>query len=865
MMQGSTYSSSASTSTSSAESTTKYMKTSEKVEINRHYLVSPTSKQTNILWSVEEDQHLVGQEEEEEEGYNIHDSAISSMEEDIYHPGSVTVRKKNSRKRRSNGSLIAPSSLAPSALLSSTPMTRNNSPLPPLPTVENFLTIMDAPASPDSSYFSARSTSSSSSSQSTLNSISLDDVTDNLAKAQISSSHAGSQSDEKPDAYAMQVDSPPTPPPKDRLSAAVDRMDIEKNLTDTHSIANKQQKRTNSLVLKRNSATEMRITTTGVQKHSKYPPPKSADANLSQMRPPIPPRTSSMPLPPTPPKSAGAVPPLPAGAKKKASAYSRRSSTKTLDESTTWSALLGSTSNKKDELMKRAKLGRSLGTATGPSKKIKKSDSSKLLKVTENGNIVLFFEMIEGRLQAIAGTKCKLFERLADETAQDEEYVDIYLMSHAHFISSLELLNLLINRFHLEPSPGEDEYFRKWQFLIQTKVLNVIERWILFYYQDFKYNEALEKRLNAFLYYDPLLLGIQFKQQLEKIRSSLKYQITQFSEGQHQIIRLLANSTQIQGNNNHSNFNFHFPFVNSNHTPPLPPVHFTNSPRRPSNGLFNLTSLSTPPDSPCVSYANTTGLYTSFASLESKDIARYLTLADYYLFKSIQAHGLLNNQKIKRELDVDYVELMTKRANMLSHWVVHEICSISFFKPKRALLKKFIEIAKLCLELNNFHTCMVITMGLSSAPKLKDIWESLSNRDMNTFASLQKLLDVSLNMRHYRQKIQLVKSPSVPFLPVVLKDQTFYNENSTFSIHHPELINFSKFRSIRQFVEKMKLMTHEPYWFANDLTRYPFFPTPNNPSPVTHNGQLDSIGDWLESRLAKVEDCYLHCDLLLNM
>lgn len=156
---------------------------------------------------------------------------------------------------------------------------------------------------------------------------------------------------------------------------------------------------------------------------------------------------------------------------------------------------------------------------------------------------------------------------------------------------------------------------------------------------------------------------------------------------------------------------------------------------------------------------------------------------------------------------------------------------------------------------------MVITMGLSSAPKLKDIWESLSNRDMNTFSSLQKLLDVSLNMRHYRQKVQLVKSPSVPFLPVVLKDQTFYNENSTFSIPHPELINFSKFRSIRQFTEKMKVMTHEPYWFANDLTRYPFFPT-SNTTTVTNSGQLDSIGDWVETRLGKVQSCYLHCDLL---
>lgn len=189
----------------------------------------------------------------------------------------------------------------------------------------------------------------------------------------------------------------------------------------------------------------------------------------------------------------------------------------------------------------------------------------------------------------------------------------------------------------------------------------------MFYYQDFKYDEPLQKRLNAFLYNDSLLLGVQFKQQLEKIRSSLKFQANQFSDGQHHIITLLANTTQNHGNNNHSNFNFHFPFVNSNHTPPLPPVHFPTSPRRPSNALFNLTSLSTPPDSPTIVYANnTTGLYTSFASLESKDIARYLTLADYYLFKSIQAHGLLNNQKNKRELDFDYVELMTKRANMVN-------------------------------------------------------------------------------------------------------------------------------------------------------------------------------------------------------
>lgn len=104
------------------------------------------------------------------------------------------------------------------------------------------------------------------------------------------------------------------------------------------------------------------------------------------------------------------------------------------------------------------------------------------------------------------------------------------------------------------------------------------------------------------------------------------------------------------------------PFVNNNYTPPFPPVHFSNSPRRPSNGLF---SLSSPPESP--GYPPTS-IYTSFSSLESKDIAKYLTLADYYLFKSIQAHGLLHNSHHckKNSKEFDYVELMTKRANMVT-------------------------------------------------------------------------------------------------------------------------------------------------------------------------------------------------------
>jgi hypothetical protein len=155
---------------------------------------------------------------------------------------------------------------------------------------------------------------------------------------------------------------------------------------------------------------------------------------------------------------------------------------------------------------------------------------------------------------------------------------------------------------------------------------------------------------------------------------------------------------------------------------------------------------------------------------------------------------------------------------------------------------------------------MVITMGLASTPsKLKDTWESLSSRDTHTFSSLQKLLDVSMNMRYYRQKIQLAKSPTIPFLPVVLKDYTFFNENATYLASQSDLINFAKFNAIGQFVGKTNMLTQETYWFANDLTHFPFFPKAPQEG---HHGALDVIADWVEERLNNVQSCYLFCDLL---
>ena len=187
-IQGSIYSSSStatSISTCSTESMNQHFESMpmDGYVDDRPHLIPPFAKKINIHWSREEEDVSKNWRNQRKlyrvESLDNHEQQQEEDSEDSYNQALITstLKREKSRKRRSNGSLVP---LPVKALLSA-PMTRENSPLPPLPTVENFLSIMNAPTSPDSSYFSARSGLSNSSSQSTLTSILLDDVTDSLA------------------------------------------------------------------------------------------------------------------------------------------------------------------------------------------------------------------------------------------------------------------------------------------------------------------------------------------------------------------------------------------------------------------------------------------------------------------------------------------------------------------------------------------------------------------------------------------------------------------------------------------------------------------------------------------------------------
>ncbi|CAO3614506.1 unnamed protein product [Cunninghamella blakesleeana] len=521
---------------------------------------------------------------------------------------------------------------------------------------------------------------------------------------------------------------------------------------------------------------------------------------------------------------------------------------------------------------------------------VKKTSEGSILHLSENGQDVLTMEMINGKFRVVAGTAEKLFLKLADETAQDFDYVDAYILNHSDFTTSEEFLENLMARFHIEPQPDETEYFKKWQHCIQTKVLNVISRWVKLQYQDFKSNPILLTRLQAFINGDITRGG--FVTEANDIRDLLESQLSQHKQNRHSILRYQStlysipsphllpqekkdnndhhherlysqhslkssvsinshhstNNNNNNNNNDHSNQRHH----SSNHSitsPPLTPLSPTFS-----TSMISSTSSITPPlPPPSSSPVCPVILY------EAKQIAQYLTLADFYLLKCITTFDYLHGPWRKRnithhtfESDFDYIDMMTKRTNMLSRWVNHEICSQVNSKHRQIILKKLIEVAKYCLDWNNFHTSMIITTSLiqPSIQKLEE-WTTLPNRELCIYQEeLVKLVEVTNNMMNYRHALAKASSPMVPFFPLSLKDLTFYmdgNHNFLSSSTHrnhtsslsssssltnssslsssstvSSLINFAKYQSLTRCVHGILGATIKHYHFSTELSHWPF-------------------------------------------
>ncbi|XP_060777762.1 rap guanine nucleotide exchange factor 5b isoform X2 [Neoarius graeffei] len=193
-------------------------------------------------------------------------------------------------------------------------------------------------------------------------------------------------------------------------------------------------------------------------------------------------------------------------------------------------------------------------------------------------------------------------------------------------------------------------------------------------------------------------------------------------------------------------------------------------------------------------------------SMNTWDIAVALTNCDWSLFRNLQEQELVYFT-LSRDSCTGHtvaLELLLQRCNEVQQWVMTEVLLCPTLCKRVQLFKKFVKIAAHCKAQRNLNSSFAIIMGLNTpaVSRLTQTWEKVPGKFRKLFSELESLTDPSFNHKAYRDAFKKMKSPKIPFLPLLLKDITFIHEgNKTFLDH---LVNFEKLHMMADMVRVIR-------------------------------------------------------------
>ncbi|XP_028326848.1 rap guanine nucleotide exchange factor 5-like isoform X2 [Gouania willdenowi] len=199
-------------------------------------------------------------------------------------------------------------------------------------------------------------------------------------------------------------------------------------------------------------------------------------------------------------------------------------------------------------------------------------------------------------------------------------------------------------------------------------------------------------------------------------------------------------------------------------------------------------------------------------ALNTWDVAVALTDIDRTIFDSMHEQELVYFTFSRRTSSHHTValELLLQRCNEVQLWVMTEVLLCQTICKRIQIIKKFIKIAAHCKAQRNLNCFFSIIMGLNTAAvsRLSQTWEKIPGKFKKLFAELETVTDPSLNHKAYRDSFKKMKSPKIPFLPLLLKDLTFIHEcNKTF---HDNLVNFEKLHMIADMARLIRQCQKDP-------------------------------------------------------
>ncbi|KAK6005563.1 hypothetical protein QM012_007205 [Aureobasidium pullulans] len=167
--------------------------------------------------------------------------------------------------------------------------------------------------------------------------------------------------------------------------------------------------------------------------------------------------------------------------------------------------------------------------------------------------------------------------------------------------------------------------------------------------------------------------------------------------------------------------------------------------------------------------------------LDAVEIARQLTIIESKRFCAIQPQELLGLEWTKKNGRGENVRAMSKFSTNLTNLVADTILEAEQLKRRVAVLKHWIKIAKLCLDIDNYSALMAISCSLTSSAisRLHQTWDQLSPKLKAIFEDIKEIVDISRNYATLRQRLQTPKAPCLPFVGMYLTDLTFVDAGNS--------------------------------------------------------------------------------------
>ncbi|TPX45820.1 hypothetical protein SeLEV6574_g03628 [Synchytrium endobioticum] len=466
-------------------------------------------------------------------------------------------------------------------------------------------------------------------------------------------------------------------------------------------------------------------------------------------------------------------------------------------------------------------------------------------------------------------TTDELVDRLTSPDVHDMEFTKVFLLLYRKFLRPSEFLDKLMDRFDAYDCKDEVVYARGAPIHpVQLRVCNVLVHWCQDYWTDFA-SDRMRFTLHVFL--EICSTRPAFAAVCQKLASLAFRESSSAAEqegmdwGLPDVDELDLNKLQHTSSKSneandaakaHSQRNSALGH-NSYHTsntaasPRTESDDYTRSESLSSLSSNNSSSSSRSLDAPAqklletAAYIQTsfllsskpsasslgvdggsdihhTFLNTPFLDLDNDAIAYQLNLLEWQTFARIKPRDLLQHiwSKKNKGRHPPSIAASIDHFNFLSKWVQTRILLQRKTKLRAKTMSKFMKIAIVLRNSNNYNSLMAVLAGLNSAPiaRLHNTRRLLMDKStFHMYEAIEKLMASEKSFAAYRHALKKSDLPCIPYLGLFFRDLLYIDEMNK-DRRLDGAINLPKFllmgdtvMMIRNFQQRAHQVTRDPY------------------------------------------------------